>query len=291
MREIDAFSAFHPALLLLYYVLVLAAAMCLTHPLCLAVSLLGAVAYAVRLRGGRAMLRTMGWMLPLLLLAAGTNVLFNHEGATILTYFSSGNPLTLEALLYGLSSGVLLMTVLLWFTTFQQVMTTDKFVYLFGRVIPALSLVLSMTLRFVPKFRAQLRAVRQARACMGEPETDGFAAKVRRSVSDFSILVTWSLENAVETADSMRARGYGLPGRTAFSIYHFDSRDRRLLAVLLACGTAVLTGWACGAFDWRYYPTVRGAWSGWTAACAAAELALCLLPAALDWREERTWRS
>ena len=47
MREIDAFSAFHPALLLLYYVLVLAAAMCLTHPLCLAVSLLGAVVYAV----------------------------------------------------------------------------------------------------------------------------------------------------------------------------------------------------------------------------------------------------
>ena len=32
------------------------------------------------------------------LLAAGVNVLFQHEGATILTYFSSGNPLTLESI-------------------------------------------------------------------------------------------------------------------------------------------------------------------------------------------------
>ena len=30
-----------------------------------------------------------------------------------------------------------------------------------------------------------------------------------------SIVVTWSMENAIETADSMKARGYGTKKRTA----------------------------------------------------------------------------
>lgn len=170
MKNRDAFSAFHPAVLCGYYALILVFSMFLTHPLCLAASLLGALSYAAKLRGGRAVLRSLAWMAPVWLLAAAVNTLFNHEGATILTYFSSGNPLTLESMLYGLSAGGMLAAVLLWFTTYQAVMTSDKFVYLFGRAIPALSLVLSMTLRFVPKFRAQLRAVQQARQFAGHSE-------------------------------------------------------------------------------------------------------------------------
>ena len=291
MKNMDAFSAFHPAVLCGYYALVLVFSMFLTHPLCLAASLLGALGYAARLRGGRAVLRSLAWMAPVWLLPAAVNTLFNHEGATILTYFSSGNPLTLESMLYGLSAGGMLAAVLLWFTTYQAVMTSDKFVYLFGRAIPALSLVLSMTLRFVPKFRAQLRAVQQARQFAGNSEKTGPIQKVRTSVENFSILVTWSLENAVETADSMRARGYGLPGRTAFSIFRFETRDARLLAWLLACGGLVIFGWAAGTLAWRYYPTVRGGFTGLTALCAAAELALALTPWAIDAWEARKWNS
>lgn len=60
--------------------------------------------------------------------------------------------------------------------------------------------------------------------------------KVRYALNMVSILVTWALENAIETADSMKSRGYGLKGRTAFSIYRFNRRDKILggmLAVLL----------------------------------------------------------
>ena len=45
------------------------------------------------------------------LLAALVNPAFVHQGATILTYFPSGNPLTLESILYGCASGVLLAAV------------------------------------------------------------------------------------------------------------------------------------------------------------------------------------
>ena len=35
-------------------------------------------------------------------------------------------------------------------------------------------------------------------------------------ITILSIMVTWCLENAIETADSMKSRGCGLPGRSAF---------------------------------------------------------------------------
>ena len=100
-------------------------------------------------------------------LAALVNPAFNHEGMTILTYLPSGNPLTLESMFYGVAAAVMLASVVLWFSSYNEVMTSDKFVYLFGRVIPALSLVLSMALRFIPKFKAQMQVVAEAQACIG----------------------------------------------------------------------------------------------------------------------------
>ncbi len=70
--------------------------------------------------------------------ATPANPAFNHEGATILAYLPSGNPLTLEFIVYGLSAAVMMASVILWFSCYNAVMTSDKFVYLFGRVIPAL---------------------------------------------------------------------------------------------------------------------------------------------------------
>ena len=287
----DAFSGYHPAVTMLYFVLVIGLTMFLGHPVCLGISLLFALIYSIYLKGKKAVRFNLMYMLPMLVITALINPAFSHQGVTVLAYLPSGNPLTLESMLYGLSAGGMLAAVLLWFTTYQAVMTSDKFVYLFGRAIPALSLVLSMTLRFVPKFRAQLRAVQQARQFAGNSEKTGPIQKVRTSVENFSILVTWSLENAVETADSMRARGYGLPGRTAFSIFRFETRDARLLAWLLACGGLVIFGWAAGTLAWRYYPTVRGGFTGLTALCAAAELALALTPWAIDAWEARKWNS
>ena len=293
MKNRDAFSAFHPAVLCGYYALVLVFSMFLTHPLCLAASLLGALSYAAKLRGGRAVLRSLVWMAPVWLLAAAVNTLFNHEGATILTYFSSGNPLTLESMLYGAAAAVMLASVVLWFSSYNEVMTSDKFVYLFGRVIPALSLVLSMALRFIPKFKSQMDVVAEAQSCIGRDTKNGSVfQRVGNAVKIFSIMVTWSLENAIETADSMRSRGYGLPGRTAFSIYRFDDRDKNVLAWLIFCGAYILSGWLAGGMYFRYYPTVKTAlWTPLTISFMFVYLALVLTPVILDRKEDRQWKS
>ena len=157
MRNRDAFSGYHPTVCFLYFTLVLMLSMCLMHPVYLAISLTGALAYAILLKGRKAVRFAAMGLLPMAALAALVNPAFNHEGATILTYLPSGNPLTLESMLYGAAAAVMLASVVLWFSSFNEVITSDKFVYLFGRILPALSLVLSMALRFIPKFKAQLR--------------------------------------------------------------------------------------------------------------------------------------
>jgi len=292
MQNRDTFSGYHPIINFLFFGLVLVFSMCLTHPVCLAVSLSSALAYSLYLRGRRAARAALRYLLPMALLAAVINTAFSHEGETILAYLPSGNPLTLESVAYGLAAAAMLASVVTWFSCYNEVMTSDKFVYLFGRVIPALSLVLSMTLRFVPKFNAQIRVVSEAQRCVGRDASEGSVwRRAKNGVTILSIMITWSLENAIETADSMRSRGYGLPGRTAFSIYRFDDRDRAALGWLLFCGAYLVAGWIAGGLSWRYYPTMRGtALTAFPVSFLLAYLALCLTPVILNCREDRKWK-
>ena len=291
LQSRDAFSSYHPAVNFLYFGLVLFFTMCFLHPACLLLSLAAALRYAVCLNGRRSVRRSLRYLLPAALLAALINPAFNHQGATILTYLPSGNPLTLESIAYGLAAAALLSAVVTWFSCYTAVMTSDKFVYLFGRVIPALSLVLSMALRFVPRFQVQARAVSQAQRCVGRDVSDGsLLQRLRNGVTILSILLTWCLENALETADSMKSRGYGLPGRTAFSIYRLDDRDQAALWWLGALGGYILSMWGAGGFACRYFPTFRLApRDGWSLSGLLAFGLLCLTPVIIDRREDRQW--
>ena len=267
----DRFAQYHPLVNFLYFTLVLVFSMVLRHPLAQGVSLLCAFC-----------------------LVMGTAAsAFSHEGVTILLYLPTGNPLTLESILYGVSAGVLLVTVMVWFMNSSRVITSDKFIYLFGRVIPALSLVLSMTLRFIPKFKSQLAAVVEAQRSIGRDISQGsLLRRMKLAVSVLSIMITWALENAMDTADSMKGRGYGLPGRTAFSIYRLDDRDKSALAFLLLCAFCLVMGTAASAFSFRYYPGIRaGARTPLALSFQLVYAALCAMPILLNAFEERKWKS
>ena len=125
---------------------------------------------------------------------------------------------------------------------------------------------------------------------MYEPENT--KEKLEQALSAFSATVSWAMEQSIISADSMKSRGYGIRGRTAFSIYIFEKRDGVALGVLgLLCLGAVIpcvAGW----LSWVYYPRMTGVlygpvqlfaylcWSG-----------LCLLPLIIDLTEDRKWNS
>lgn len=255
----DAFSGCHPFLNFFYFAVVFLFTMFNQHPVFLLISYIAAVMYAFLLNGWKKTLKQNFLItLPGLLIVALLNPLFNHYGVTMLYYVeASGNWITLEALVYGLVLGAVMFIVIQWFSCYNCVMTTDKFVYLFGRIIPALSLVLSMALRFVPRFTTQLRVIRNGQKAMGRDVTNGsILAKAKHGMNILSILVTWALENAIETSDSMRSRGYGLHGRTAFSIYRLTRRDCFLGAVMGGLFAVFTVGCAGGAAYAVYDPRI-----------------------------------
>ena len=289
----DTFESYHPLITFVYFGTVFAGVLAFPHPLAQAISLLCSLVYAIRQEGRAAAGFALKFCLPMLLLTAILNPAFSHGGVTILAYLPTGNPLTLESILYGLSAGVMLACALLWFRSFNRVVTSDKFVYLFGRILPVLSLVLSMTLRFVPRFKTQLSAVAQGQRSIGRDVSRGSLwSRTKTAVTILSVTVTWALENAIETADSMKSRGYGLNGRTAFSTYRFDGRDRAMLCWLGFCGLFLLAGRTAHGFDFRYFPGILGA-DLTPVSCLfyLIYLALCITPVAINVREERVWNS
>ena len=153
------FDRWHPLNSFVYFLLVLLLTMFFLHPVALGVSLTTAGCLALALARGGGQKKRLLWLLPLLLLTAVLSPLFNHQGVTVLAWFPNGNPLTAESIYYGLAAAAMLIAVIVWFYCCNRVLTTDKLTWLFGRVAPALALVLTMTLRFVPRLRARIRAV------------------------------------------------------------------------------------------------------------------------------------
>lgn len=248
-------QAIHPAVSLLYFTAVIVFAMFLMNPVCLTLSLLCSAATAVVLNGRKTVLFALKVILPLALLAIVINPFVNHRGVTVLGYLPWNNPLTLESILFGVASAVMLSSTVLWFSSFHTVMTSDKLVFLFGKTLPALGLMLSMSLRFVPKFNAELREVRNAQRLLF-PEKSGLIPRIKNAVRVLSVMISRALEDSLETADSMKARGYGLKGRTAYSRYRMTGQDWFLLSVTIVLTAAIAVFCFCKTARFRYYPSV-----------------------------------
>lgn len=289
----NEFKTYHPIVNFVYFIFVIGFSMFFMHPLALFVSLICGFLYSVMLKGKKALKVNLIYMLPMIIGMALINPAFNHEGMTILAYLPSGNPLTLESIVYGACAAVMIATVICWFSCYNQVMTSDKFIYLFGKVIPAMSLIISMTLRFVPRFVSQFRVVTNAQRCMCRDISNGsIISRAKHGLCILSIMATWSLENAIETADSMKSRGYGHPGRTAFSIFNFDSRDKKTLLCIAGLGMYTLAGGVSGGIYFNFFPYMKAvAMSAYSISVFLAYFALCMCPIIIEIWEVRKWKA
>ena len=289
----DSFSTYHPIINFGYFLVVLLFSMFFNHPVFLLISLISSVFYALVLKHIRRSLElNLLYMLPILLLIALMNPLFSHGGVTIIGYWWTGNPITLESIVYGAVMAIMFIEVIIWFACYNTIMTSDKFIYLFGRIIPALSLVFSMVLRFVPKFQNHLKIVSNGQRCIGrDASTGNFFQRARHGITILSIMVTWALENAIETSDSMVARGYGLKGRTSFSIFRFDSRDVVVFSIMVILLSYTCVGIGFGCAYASYNPAIKYCgFTGYSISVYLTWFGFCLLPIFIDGYEELKWR-
>lgn len=289
MRERSSFAGFHPAVLFLYYILVILFAMFTTHPVILLCMLAGGILLFALLHSLRTLADNLFYYFFVFLLIALSNPLFVHNGETIL-FFVNDNPVTLEAIFYGMVIALMIVGVMFWCKNYTVILTTDKFLYLFGKVIPTLSLVLSMAIRFIPLFKRQAQKIEKTQKTMGLYANESKADNLLGGIRVFDSLLSWSLENSIETADAMRARGYGLPGRTSFSLFRFHRRDGMLLGAIVLLAGMILYAYIRGSFYFMYYPSV----SPIRAAAAdllryGAVLLFMLLPSLVEIKEKVQW--
>ena len=141
-----SFDSYHPTINLIYFVSVIAAAILFKHPAYLAIAYVCSFAYSVKLGKRRALIFNL-CLIPLMGIWMAWYASYHHFGVTVLTHNFIGNEITLESLVYGGVIAVVAASVIMWMSCVHRVFSTDKIVYLFGRISPKLSLMLAILLQ------------------------------------------------------------------------------------------------------------------------------------------------
>lgn len=290
LGEGSEFATYHPVVNFIFFVFAIGITMFSVDPVFLVSTLALSWSWSILLNGKKAIRFNLLMTLPVMIFMAVINTLFTHNGATVLFYLNY-NRVTLEAFLYGLAAAAMISSVIIWFTCFNKVMTSDKFIYLFGKTVPVLGLTLSMIFRFIPLLKSRYNEINMGQKCMGRHVEKGFFAKARQLIKEASILISWSLEASIETSDSMEARGYGLKGRTSFHLFKFTSRDKMMTAYLLTAGLIATVGCALGKTSIYYYPViVLEQWDLLKIITLISYIMLLTAPMVIDILGEKKWQ-
>lgn len=281
------FEEMNPAAVAVYYLCTLTVIMFSMNPLLLGIALLTSVFGAAV--SGTADRKAHLFSAAVFLVAAVLNPLFVHKGLTVLFYLND-RPFTLEATVYGLSAAMMITAALYRLRGLSKALTSDKVLYLFGRLSPKLGLLLSMAIRYVSLFKVRWRRIQDSQRALGLYDDGNLIDALRGRARVLSVLITWTLENGIVTAESMESRGYGCGRRTSFAVYRLHVSDAVLMMICILLTAVTVVGVKCSAAV--YYPELdMHLLTPWGTAGAAAFTLLCVLPLLINGAEVIRWRS
>ena len=146
------FESYHPLINVIYFTGILVLLLFCDNPVILALWILFSILFLSCHRKKTEICKIITGILILICGMACINPMISHNGVTIL-FFMNGKAVTLESAIYGGYIGLLLSSMMLWGSCLNQVISSDKFIYVSGRVMPHLALVISMSMRFIPLFK------------------------------------------------------------------------------------------------------------------------------------------
>ncbi len=284
------FDSYHPMINFIFFTAVIALSILCDHPVFLLISYGASFAYSVKLNGRRALVFDLV-LIPFIMIWMAWYSYYTHFGITVLAVNFAGNSITMESLIYGGVIGITAASVIMWFSCVHTIFSTDKVTYLFGKVSPKLSLYFSILLRMIPKIKKYAQKISQAQHGIGKGVHQGNILKrILHCFRILSAVITWTIESMAASSDSMRSRGYTLKGRTAFSIYRFDNRDRSFVTAIFWLIAVVLMGALLDQTSILYNPEIiLNRITPLSSLFYAAYLVLCLLPMALQIMTEKRY--
>lgn len=286
----NMYSRYNPLVLIVYFFSVVLVTMFTVNPVILGLSLFASITCYSLLADRKELIFNIAFYALMFLLIVITNPLFNQNGETVL-FVMFGFNVTMEAVLYGCAVGVMIIDVIFWFKCYNHIVTDDKFMYVFGSIIPKLSLVISMSLRFVTLFKQQAVNISETQKTLGLYSGEKLKDRLSGGMRVFMSVLSWSLENSIDTSSSMKARGYGAGRRTNFSMYKFSLRDAVMLAAILAELAVTAVCAVKDGFAFAYYPRMNSiSMSGISGIGYIAVLMLMFGPLVIEFAESIKWK-
>jgi len=221
----NGFRGFHPYILLFYYIVSGILIMYYNHPIFMIVALILLLFVSIIHDGGKALKK---WAIPLIMMGtifAVLNPLLVSRGSHILFYIGN-RQITLESTMFGVTMALTLVAVILLFVSFNIILNNNKFLFIFSKILPRTAFLMMLAMRFVPLLKGRYEEISAVHRLRGLTVTQGsLKERAKNGMNMIQTLLTWSLEEAIQTADSMQARGYGSGKKTSYILYKMEKKD------------------------------------------------------------------
>ena len=287
-------TSIHPGVYLLYYFIMVLFAFIFSDPY-FVVTFLVLLLVLIALQGVSHELKNiMRLFIPLSILIMILNPLLNRTGAHKI-YLWSGFFITYEAIAYGILMSLALLIVILVFSSYNRSVSYQEMLYIFSKKLPIISMIIVMALRFIPLINSRAIEVQKLNNLKNngiEMDSDDADDTNRLDLDQFNsnintdydsklvnklksnkrvaaiikeaktlgkimgITVSWSLEESMFTAKSMKARGYNATERTSYLSYKFSNADFAFIALIIVTVGIIIIGLLHGVGMINIYPSI-----------------------------------
>jgi len=261
-RVVSLFNILHPLSVLAYYIFFFCSVFIFQNPIFIITIFIASSLMAIFYSSLENYLKNIPWLLLLGLIVFLSNMLFVRRGSTILFYLFQ-NPVTKEALIYGVFNMFMIMSLLSSFMSFNALINSSRFLFLFSRLLPKTSFVLDMSLRYMPLLNKRASELAGLQRINNPSQTKGIKEKIKNSGNYLKTLTAWTLEEGMEGALSLRVKNYGTTKAVPYNRYRYTKKDFILISVFALASLGVLIGGFTKTIDFTFYPksqniTLRG---------------------------------
>lgn len=206
-------STYHPVAWLAWLAAAALPALSTRNPLYLSLLLLAVGVTNLALARANPIARSWGAFVRfgvwLWLLTIPFTALTSHYGTVVLFRLPAswpviGGPITLESILYGITGGLALISLLMVFATFNIAVDQARLLRMTPGFVYQAGVVAGIAVAFVPQMVASWQAIREAQQVRGHK-----VRGIRDLLPLLLPLLVTSLERAMQLAESMEARGFG----------------------------------------------------------------------------------
>ena len=202
-RVISPFYISHPFTLFMYYTALFSCIFILKNPLFMLTLFIACCFLAIYYSGMDKFLKSMKWISAIGAVVLILNVLLVHKGTTVMFYLLY-NPVTREAFVYGIYNMLMLMSVMTAFISFNTLLDSSRFLYLFSNILPKTSFVFDMALRYIPLFKKRATDLSAVQSVNSSKKEKTIKEKIQSYGMHLKALTTWTLEEGMDTALSLK---------------------------------------------------------------------------------------